>query len=90
MRLWTAWLDNYPEDFVNNPVIAVSYCFIYGAYISSCTCIPEDPGVDIWDQMKISWVKLVLVNACLVTITCVDFALKLFILSLSSAQVVVP
>ena len=28
MRLWTAWLDNYPEDFVNNPVIAVSYCFI--------------------------------------------------------------
>ena len=24
MRLWTAWLDNYPEDFVNNPVMAVS------------------------------------------------------------------
>ena len=24
MRLWTAWLDNYPEDFVNDPVIAVS------------------------------------------------------------------
>lgn len=23
MRLWTAWLDNYPEDFVNNPVMAV-------------------------------------------------------------------
>lgn len=23
MRLWTAWLDNFPEDFVNNPVIAV-------------------------------------------------------------------
>lgn len=22
MRLWTAWLDNYPEDFVNNPVMA--------------------------------------------------------------------
>lgn len=29
MRLWTAWLDNYPEDFVNNPVMAVSVLTVY-------------------------------------------------------------
>jgi len=28
MRLWTAWLEKYPEEFVNNPVIAVSVCDI--------------------------------------------------------------
>lgn len=28
MRLWTAWLDNFPEDFVNNPVIAVRMWYI--------------------------------------------------------------
>lgn len=28
MRLWTAWLDNFPEDFVNNPVIAVRLWYI--------------------------------------------------------------
>ena len=29
MRLWTAWLEKYPEEFVNNPVIAVSVCKVY-------------------------------------------------------------
>ena len=28
MRLWTAWLDNFPEDFVNNPVIAVRMWYV--------------------------------------------------------------
>ena len=27
MRLWTAWLEKYPEEFVNNPAIAVSAMF---------------------------------------------------------------
>ena len=27
MRLWTAWLEKYPEEFVDNPVIAVSVCY---------------------------------------------------------------
>ena len=35
MRLWTAWLEKYPEEFVNNPVIAVS---VYNVNLYAVKC----------------------------------------------------
>ena len=55
MRLWTAWLDNFPEDFVNNPVIAVRMLYATASgldnYLEDFIANPVIAGLETCDKM---------------------------------------